>query len=174
MKKRPCLRLTKAILTITILAGALIFSCLGTARSSFMSARTLAVQNLRAIRANYLAAARARAIKRGPIKAAQAPPASWLQRVDTGRVCMVTNRLSQVPQTGIPLVGKTYYGACEGCAYNLRLNPSTRFAHDPYTGKRVDKADAAAFADASGRVWYFESAESEARFIRMAGEEPGR
>jgi len=129
---------------------------------------------LQTIRANYLAARRQEALRSSftEVSVDAGQPAAWLRKVNPAEICMVTNTHERTPQKGILIDGKTYYGACDGCAENLRLNPSARFARDPYSGKVVDKAEAVPFADASGRVWYFESDNSKAEFIKLAGK-PG-
>ncbi len=50
----------------------------------------------------------------------------------------------------------------------MRLNPSTRFAKDPLTDRAVDKSCAVIYADASGRVYYFESEAAYSAFMALA------
>lgn len=77
--------------------------------------------------------------------------------VPNKRVCMVTNMV--FPRTQIPVSheGKTYYGCCENCKNTLSIDPTSRTAIDPVSGKVVDKAKAVIAAKEDGSVIYFES-----------------
>lgn len=90
----------------------------------------------------------------------QTPPSSGLQKVETNKVCMVTDRFMRVPQIPVNVEGRTYYGCCEGCRARLTNDPSVRSATDPVTKHAVDKASAIIGADGSGAVLYFESEDS--------------
>lgn len=93
--------------------------------------------------------------------------AAWagsLRRVEPRRVCMVNDRVYDRDQIPVEIEGRTYFGCCEMCKERLSRDPSVREAIDPVTGRRVDKARAVVAADAEGRVRYFESEESLARF----------
>jgi len=153
-----------------LLAG--LFSGQERALASSNGTTVLARQKLQTIRANYQAIKRMKTLRAAieGVNPGESLPPSWLRRVEPAEVCMITNRHEGSPQAPIVLSGKTYYGSCDGCAENLRLNPSVRFARDPYSGRLVDKAEALTFADASGRVWYFESEANKARFLGLAGE----
>jgi len=159
--------------TITLSISAMLLAGLfmgrGSALASSANEKVRAMQNLQIIRANYHAAKRQKELKAKVegIEATKSLPSTWLQKVDPSEVCMITNRHEHSPQARIVINGKTYYGSCEGCAENIRSNPSIRFARDPYTGRLVDKAEAATFADASGRVWYFQSETNKARFLSL-------
>ena len=126
---------------------------------------------LNTIKASHLASLRSEALKTGNVitRNTQAgPSSSWLKRVTPEEVNMVTNRLEQKSQDAITINGKTYYGSGEGYASTLLKNHSLTHAADPYTGNKVDKAEAVIFVDASGRAHYFESAESYTAFISLA------
>ena len=56
--------------------------------------------------------------------------------------------------------GKDYYGCCMGCKAKLENDPSSRFAIDPISGNRVDKAIAAIGTAPNKDVYYFESLEN--------------
>ena len=77
---------------------------------------------------------------------------------------MVTNRYFGQAQIPTEVESRTYYGCCDMCAAKLRTQRGTRFATDPVTGREVDKATAVAGKLADGRVVYFESTESLARY----------
>ena len=79
-------------------------------------------------------------------------------------VCMMQDMV--LGKAGIPIqfAGKTYYGCCEMCKEKLRKDAKSRFALDPVSKKRVDKASALIGADPNGKVYYFESAENLKKF----------
>jgi YHS domain-containing protein len=79
-------------------------------------------------------------------------------------VCMVTNRKFESAQIPVAVEGRTYYGCCEGCKATLESDPEARFAVDPVTGARVDKSRATFGALPDGRILYFESPETRARW----------
>jgi YHS domain-containing protein len=90
-----------------------------------------------------------------------------LTRIDTGSVCMLSNRyLGDRPQVPVAVEGKTYYGCCANCAARLAERPDAREARDPITGHTVDKGSAILARDAQNRVLYFESEASLARMQR--------
>ena len=91
---------------------------------------------------------------------AQAQEPSPLNRVDPVNVCMVNDRDMKAPQIPIPVGEKTYYGCCKMCVENIQQNEAPRYAVDPVSGKRVDKATAVIGARPDGQVFYFESEET--------------
>ncbi len=126
---------------------------------------------LNAIKATHLASLRSEVLKNGnsfPKNLQAGPAASWLKRVNSDEVNMVTNRFEKKRQDAIKIDGKTYYGSGEGYASALLKNRSLTRATDPYNGKKIDKAEAHIFVDASGRAHYFESAETYSAFISLA------
>lgn len=125
---------------------------------------------LNAIKATHLASLRSEALKTGngfPRNIQAGPSSSWLKRVNPEEVNMVTNRVGEKSQDSVMINGKAYYGSGEGYASTLLKNHSLTHASDPYTGNKVDKADAVIFVDASGRAHYFESTESYSAFISL-------
>ena len=98
-----------------------------------------------------------------------------LKRVETKKVCMVNNQVFDKDQIPITVDGKTYYGCCEMCKGRLAQDESVRYATDPVTGERVDKATAVIAERADGSVLYFAS---EATFDRYgetrSGDESGQ
>jgi YHS domain-containing protein len=87
-----------------------------------------------------------------------------LKRVETKKVCMITNAVFEKDQIPVPVGGKTYYGCCEMCKERLAKDASSRVAVDPVTGKNVDKATAVIAAQADGKVLYFESEKTLAQY----------
>lgn len=70
-----------------------------------------------------------------------------------------------VPAIPLASGGKTYYGCCEMCKAKIAAEPM-RYTHtrDPLSGAIVDKATAALLG-VDGRVLYFESEATRARFV---------
>lgn len=93
---------------------------------------------------------------------------SKLRRIeDRSTVCMLKNRTLGRPFIPVAVDGKTYYGCCEMCTGTLQKVSGERYAIDPITGRKVDKATAVIGAYPSGEVLYFESEESFEKFSRV-------
>lgn len=80
-----------------------------------------------------------------------------LKKVDTPEVCMITNRHMGVAQLAVPIGEKVYYGCCKMCVGTLNKDVKSRYAIDPITSKKVDKATALIGAKKDGAVIYFEN-----------------
>ncbi|MDT8317219.1 MAG: hypothetical protein RQ824_04405 [bacterium] len=80
-----------------------------------------------------------------------------LKKVAPPEVCMITNRHMAAPQIAVPIGKKVYYGCCEMCVGTLNKDVKSRYALDPLTGKKVDKATAVIGAKKDGAVIYFEN-----------------
>ena len=109
-----------------------------------------------------------------PVASAPAPPAgpqtAGLRKVeDPKKVCMVNNTVFQKDQIPIEVAGKTYYGCCEMCKERLAKDESVRYATDPVTGARVDKATAVIAAQADGKTVYFENEANFEEYARRNG-----
>ena len=78
-------------------------------------------------------------------------------RVDSDKVCMVNDRSMAMDQIPVEIDGKTYYGCCPMCKERLVKDESSRYAIDPVSGKKVDKAKAVIGALPGAAVLYFES-----------------
>lgn len=87
-----------------------------------------------------------------------------LKRVETKKVCMINNQLFEKDQIPVQVEGRTYYGCCEMCKEKLAKDAAARQAVDPVTGKKVDKAKAVIAALPDGKVLYFESTETLAKY----------
>ncbi len=83
-----------------------------------------------------------------------------LTQVETKYVCMINNKRFDKEQIAVEVEGQTYYGCCEMCKDKLKNDKASRWATDPVSGKKVDKAKAIIGADADGKVFYFESLEN--------------
>jgi YHS domain-containing protein len=86
--------------------------------------------------------------------AAPAPP---LVKVEASKVCMVNEQFMDKEQIAVEVDGKVYFGCCNMCKERLATDESKRFAVDPVTGRKVDKAKAVIGAAGDGSVAYFES-----------------
>ena len=93
-----------------------------------------------------------------------APASGKLTKVETKRVCMVTNKAFKQDQIAVDVDGKTYYGCCEMCKGRLTSEADLRTAVDPVSKKPVDKAAAVIAADANGKVFYFENDDNLAAY----------
>jgi YHS domain-containing protein len=80
-----------------------------------------------------------------------------LKKVDSPDVCMITNKFMGAKQIAVPIGKKVYYGCCEMCVGTLNKDVKSRYAIEPLTGKRVDKATAVIGAKKDGVVLYFEN-----------------
>jgi YHS domain-containing protein len=78
-------------------------------------------------------------------------------KVEPIKVCMINDRSMANDQIPVPIEGKTYYGCCAMCKEKLEKNKESRYAVDPVSGKKVDKAKAAIGALPGGVVLYFEN-----------------
>jgi YHS domain-containing protein len=83
-------------------------------------------------------------------------------------VCFVNNKYMGIDQIPVLVEGKTYYGCCQDCVGKLKNIRSTRFANDPLTGKKVDKALAYITMAPAGNqdVLYFESEQNYLNYIK--------
>lgn len=107
------------------------------------------------------------------VEAAEAAPAETpaaeateaaLEVVATDQVCMVNDTFFARDQIPVEVEGKTYYGCCPACKDRLAEDEAIRYAVDPVTGEKVDKATATIAARPDGSVLYFASAESLAKY----------
>lgn len=130
-----------------------------------------AIAKLEAAKGNYLASLRLEALQTGnpvPERMSTGPASEWLKKVAANEVNMATNTFEKKAQKSVNIDGKSYFTDNGACEFNLSQNASARFATDPLTNKRVDKASAATYADASGKVYYFESDANFQGFIALA------
>jgi YHS domain-containing protein len=97
------------------------------------------------------------------------PSGASIERIENKYVCMVNDQHYQDIQIDVPVGEKIYYGCCQGCVTTLKMDPESRTATDPITGKQVDKATAVVGALPNGSVRYFESEETLEQF-RTQGE----
>jgi YHS domain-containing protein len=91
-------------------------------------------------------------------------PVGKLTKVETKTVCMINEQAMGKDQIPVEIEGRTYYGCCEMCKKALSTDAAKRVAFDPVTGKQVDKATAVIAAQEDGRVFYFESDETLAKY----------
>jgi YHS domain-containing protein len=96
--------------------------------------------------------------------------ASTLKRAETKKVCMINNQVFDKDQIPVQVEGKTYYGCCEMCKERLTKDPASRQAVDPVTGKTVDKATAVIGVLPDGKVLYFESEATMAKYEAPAAQ----
>lgn len=98
-------------------------------------------------------------------------PFGLLKKVESKTVCMVNEQAMGKDQIPVEVDGKTYYGCCEMCKKALAADASKRVAVDPVSGKQVDKATAVIAKQEDGRVFYFESEETLAKYNASAAKQ---
>ena len=77
--------------------------------------------------------------------------------VASKNVCMINDRSMANEQIPVEVDGKTYYGCCPMCKERLAKDEASRYAIDPVSGKKVDKAKAVIGALPGAAVLYFEN-----------------
>lgn len=78
--------------------------------------------------------------------------------VPSNLVCMVNDAYMGKQQLEVPFEDKMYYGCCEMCQDKIPTDPTVRYAVDPHTLKKVDKATAyIVLIGDNGEVAYFEN-----------------
>lgn len=85
------------------------------------------------------------------------------EQIPNELVCMVNDAFMGIEQIPVEADGKTYYGCCQMCVSKIKENTdNVRYATDPYSGEKVDKAEAfIAFKPGQQReVLYFSSEEN--------------
>lgn len=97
-----------------------------------------------------------------------APQADKAVRVEPNKVCMINDRSMAMEQIPVAIEGKTYYGCCPMCKERLEKDEASRYAVDPVSGKKVDKAKAVIGALPGAAVLYFENAENLAKYNAAA------
>lgn len=91
-------------------------------------------------------------------------PVGKLTKVESKTVCMMNEQAMGKDQIPVEVEGRTYYGCCEMCKKALATDAAKRVSFDPVTGRQVDKATAVIAAQEDGRVFYFESDETLAKY----------
>ncbi|SMG15429.1 hypothetical protein SAMN05660862_0957 [Sphingobacterium psychroaquaticum] len=85
--------------------------------------------------------------------------------VPNNLVCMVNDAYMGKKQIEVPFEGKMYYGCCNMCKERIPKDAKIRYAIDPYTLEKVDKATAyIVLIGDQGEVAYFENEASYRSF----------
>lgn len=96
-----------------------------------------------------------------PISPTHANAPSLGDQVPNDYVCMVNDAYMGRLQFEVPFEGKMYYGCCDMCRERIPQDESVRYAVDPLTKKKVNKADAyIVLIGNNGEVVYFENEEN--------------
>lgn len=91
-----------------------------------------------------------------PLKGSQVP---------NNLVCMVNDAYMGKEQLAVPFDGKTYYGCCQMCKERIPQDESVRYAVEPRTLNKVDKATAyIVLIGDQDEVAYFENQASYEQF----------
>ena len=89
------------------------------------------------------------------------------EHVPSNLVCMVNDAYMGKQQLEVPFEGKMYYGCCKMCQERIPTDESVRYATDPQTLVKVDKASAyIVLIGDNGEVAYFENEGNYLKFIR--------
>lgn len=100
-----------------------------------------------------------------------------LQKVEAKYVCMGMGSNRVFDHELIPAVvdDKTYYGCCDNCKTALLSDSTYRYAIDPVSKVRVDKATAVIGALPEGEVRYFENESNMLKFAsQLKAEKPSK
>lgn len=91
-----------------------------------------------------------------------------VRTVPANETCMVANRVPGSPTIEVLIDQRTYYVCCKNCEARIRQNPALRYATDPLSHKRINKAEAFIAALDDGSIAYFETRENAQ--VYFAGE----
>ncbi len=83
-----------------------------------------------------------------------------LKQVEVRFVCMQTNKAFDKEQVPVTIDGVVYFGCCDNCNKTLSSKEESRYATDPVSKKRINKAEAVVGAAADNSIYYFESVEN--------------
>jgi len=89
--------------------------------------------------------------------------------IEPNRVCMSTDAyMGGNTQLMVPNLDGTFYACSQHCIAALQSNEAERYAIDPVSKNRINKAKAfiCLHPDKSGKVCYFESKENHQTFIK--------
>lgn len=89
------------------------------------------------------------------------------KHVPNNLVCMVNDAYMGKPQIEVPHEGKMYYGCCNMCKEKIPKDENARYATDPHSLKKINKADAyiVVIGD-NNEVAYFESEANYQQFLK--------
>lgn len=88
----------------------------------------------------------------------KASATSFMSPVPKDEICMVQKYyMGPGKMTPVVLDNKTYYVCCQGCKDSITKDPKERWAIDPVSGNKVDKADAVLGKASNGQIHFFES-----------------
>ncbi|MBA5791156.1 hypothetical protein H1R17_00565 [Flavobacterium sp. xlx-214] len=87
--------------------------------------------------------------------------------VASNLVCMVNDAYMGKEQIEVVFEGKKYYGCCNMCKEKIPKEEKVRYAVDPFSLKKIDKANAyiVVIGD-NGEVAYFENENSYKSFLK--------
>lgn len=102
-----------------------------------------------------------------PMTATNANMPALGDQVPNDYVCMVNDAYMGRLQFEVPFEGKTYYGCCDMCKERIPKDESVRYAIDPYSKNKVNKADAyIVLIGNNGEVVYFENEENYKKLVK--------
>jgi YHS domain-containing protein len=92
-----------------------------------------------------------------------------VELIEPNKVCMYSDAfMNGNAQIVVPNIDGVYYACSHQCIAALQSNEGERYAIDPVSKNRINKAKAfiCLYPDKSGKVCYFESKENHQTFIR--------
>lgn len=95
---------------------------------------------------------------------AEEVPQDKVIAVQSNFVCMINDRSMANEQIPVEVEGKTYYGCCPMCKERLAKEEQSRYAIDPVSGEKVDKAKAVIGVLPGAKVLYFENQKNFDRY----------
>ena len=88
-------------------------------------------------------------------------------KVPNNLACMVNDAYMGKEQLEVPFDGKMYYGCCEMCKERIPTDETVRYALDPQTLSKVDKANAyIVLIGDNDEVAYFENESNYKSFLK--------
>ena len=104
-------------------------------------------------------------------KASEKAVDASLDKVENRFVCMITDKVFEEEQIPVTVNGIKYYGCCNMCVEKLNTQVESRYAIDPISQKRINKAKAVIGADSDNNIYYFESLENLKQFDPLSTEQ---
>jgi len=89
------------------------------------------------------------------------------QDVQKNKICMVDDVFKGEEMIKVEIDGQVYYGCCEPCIEALLIDSTFRYAIDPFSGKKIGKADAFIVVGEDGvGLQYFDSKNNFESFLK--------
>lgn len=97
-------------------------------------------------------------------------PKIVIKEVDPSHLCMNKNLVYKKPQGKVKIKGKYYYYCCSACYQALTNFESPRYAIDPISKEKVNKADAFTVSE-NRKAVYFKNRDNAKKYAKQKGTE---